>query len=60
VFGDDVFTEDWDWDELALVFDQLAQAHDLNIDSVAKAHARGGPCSGPQRSTQKPVTSSSP
>jgi len=42
VFGDDVFTEDWDWDELALVFDQLAQAHDLNLDSVAKAHARGG------------------
>jgi len=41
VFGDGVFTEDWDWDEIALVHDRLAQASDINIDSTTKAHQRG-------------------
>ena len=41
VFGDGVFTEDWDWDEIALVYDRLAQASDINIDSTTKAHQRG-------------------
>ncbi|GAI29433.1 unnamed protein product, partial [marine sediment metagenome] len=41
VFGEGVFTEDWDWDEIALVHDRLAQASDINIDSTTKAHHRG-------------------
>ena len=41
VFGDGVFTEDWDWEEIDLVFDQLDQDHDLGLTTTAKAHARG-------------------
>jgi|GEM_PF-1428486 len=41
VFGDGVLTEDWDWDEIELVYDQLAQANDLNLDTTTKAHQRG-------------------
>jgi len=40
-FGDSVFTEDWDWDEVELVLDKLAQAHDINLDTTTKAHQRG-------------------
>jgi hypothetical protein len=40
-FGDSVFTEDWDWDEVELVWDKLAQAYDMNLDTTAKAHQRG-------------------
>jgi hypothetical protein len=41
VFGSSVFTEDWDWEEIDLVYDRLAQIHDLNLDSETEAHARG-------------------
>jgi len=41
VFGVDVFTEDWDWDEISLVYDRLAQASDINIFDTTKAHQRG-------------------
>jgi hypothetical protein len=41
VFGDEVFTEDWDWPEIELVLDILGQAQDLNLDTAASAHARG-------------------
>ena len=41
VFGDGVFTEDWDWDEISQVYDQLAQSNDINLDSTTKAHYRG-------------------
>jgi hypothetical protein len=34
-------TEDWDWEEIDLVYDRLAQAHDINLDTEAEAHARG-------------------
>ena len=34
-------TEDWDWDEIDLVYDRLAQIHDINLDTAAEAHARG-------------------
>jgi hypothetical protein len=34
-------TEDWDWEEIALVYDRLAQIHDINLDTEASAHARG-------------------
>ncbi|MBM3156957.1 MAG: hypothetical protein FJ004_06695 [Chloroflexi bacterium] len=41
VFGSGVFTEDWDWDEIELVYDRLAQVHDINLDTAAGAHDRG-------------------
>jgi hypothetical protein len=41
VFGSGVFTEDWDWEEIDLVYDRLAQVHDINLDTAAEAHARG-------------------
>jgi len=41
VFGSGVFTEDWDWEEIDLVYDRLAQVHDINLDTEADAHARG-------------------
>ena len=41
VFGDGVFTEDWDWDEISHVYDQLAQVTDINLDTTTKAHYRG-------------------
>jgi hypothetical protein len=40
VFGDGVFVELFDWEELDLVFDTLAQVHDLNLDTAEKAYAR--------------------
>jgi hypothetical protein len=41
VFGSGVFTEDWDWEEVDLVYDRLAQVHDINLDTATEAHARG-------------------
>ncbi len=41
VFGNGVFTEDWDWDEIALVHNRLAQVNDLNLETTTKAHQRG-------------------
>jgi hypothetical protein len=41
VFGSGVFTEDWDWEEIDLVYDRLAQVHDINLDTAAETHARG-------------------
>ena len=41
VFGDGIFTEDWDWDEISQVYDHLAQAKDINLDTTTKAHYRG-------------------
>lgn len=41
VYGDEVVTEDWDWNEIALVYDRLAQASDLNLNTAEKAHQRG-------------------
>ncbi|MCK4300998.1 MAG: hypothetical protein KAX80_15765, partial [Planctomycetes bacterium] len=45
VFGIDpvdapLFTQDFDWDEIALVYDRLAQAIDINLDTTTKAHQR--------------------
>jgi hypothetical protein len=34
-------TEDWDWEEIDLIYDRLAQLHDINLDTSAEAHARG-------------------
>ncbi len=34
-------TEDCDWDEIDLVYDRLAQVHDINLTASAGAHARG-------------------
>ena len=34
-------TEDWDWEEIDLVYDRLSQVHDINLDTSAEAHARG-------------------
>ena len=36
-----MFTEDWDWDEIALVHNRLAQVNDLNLETTTKAHQRG-------------------
>ena len=36
-----IFTEDWDWDEIALVYDILAQAKDINLTTTTKCHERG-------------------
>jgi len=41
VFGDGVFTEDWDWDEISQVYDRLIQAKDINLDTTIRAHYRG-------------------
>ena len=41
VFGDGVFTEDWEWDEISQVYDRLSQAKDINLDTTTKAHYRG-------------------
>jgi len=41
VFGDDVFTEDFDWTDLDRGYDNVAQASDVNLDTTAKAHQRG-------------------
>lgn len=41
VFGDGVFTEDWDWEQIALIYDQLDQDHDMALTTTTKAHARG-------------------
>lgn len=41
VFGSSAFTEDWDWDELNLLFDRLAQAQDINLTTTTRAHERG-------------------
>jgi hypothetical protein len=34
-------TENWDWEEVDLVYDRLAQVHDINLNTAAEAHARG-------------------
>ena len=39
VFGDGVFTEDWD--EISQVYDQLAQVTDINLDTTTRTHYRG-------------------
>ena len=41
VFGDGVFVEDWDWDEISQVYDRLAQVKDINLNTTTKAHYRG-------------------
>ena len=41
VFGDGVFTEDWEWDEISQVYDRLTQIIDTNLDTATKAHYRG-------------------
>ena len=41
VFGDELVTEDWDWDEVEQVYDRVAQARDLNLDTTDEAHQRG-------------------
>ena len=40
VFGNGVFTEDWEWDEISQVYDQLAQVKDINLNTITKAHYR--------------------
>jgi len=34
-------TEDWNWEEVDLVYDRLAQVHDINLDTIAETHAKG-------------------
>jgi hypothetical protein len=41
VTGDDVFTEDFDWDSIDLIYDSIAHDHDLTLDTTTRAHARG-------------------
>jgi hypothetical protein len=41
VFGSGRVTEDWGWDEVEVVYDRLAQVHDINLDTTEKAHQRG-------------------
>ena len=41
VFGDEVFTEDFDWTDIDRAYDNVAQASDVNLDTTAKAHQRG-------------------
>lgn len=41
VYGDGIMSERFDWDEIANVYDRLGQVHDLNLDTLAKAEARG-------------------
>jgi len=41
VYGDGIVSEEFDWDEIDKVYDRLGQVHDLNLDTLAKAEARG-------------------
>ncbi|MBA7596051.1 hypothetical protein ES703_07031 [subsurface metagenome] len=41
VYGDGIMRETFDWDEIAKIYDRLGQVHDLNLDTLAKAKARG-------------------
>jgi len=41
VYGEGVLSESFSWAEIAKVYDRLRQVHDLNLDTVAKAQARG-------------------
>jgi hypothetical protein len=41
VYGDGIMSERFDWDEIANIYDRLGQVHDLNLDTLAKAEARG-------------------
>jgi len=41
VFGSDLVTEEWDWDEVDVVYDRIAQVHDINLNTTEKAHQRG-------------------
>lgn len=41
VYGDGVVTEDWDWGDIALTYDRLEQAGDMNLASAADAHQTG-------------------
>lgn len=41
VYGDSIFTEDWDWSEIELAYDRLAQVGDINLDTTTRAHQRG-------------------
>ena len=41
VYGDGLISERFDWEEIAKVYDRLAQIHDLNLDTLAKAEERG-------------------
>lgn len=36
-----ILTEDWDWDELNLVYDILTQAKDINLTGTVEGHERG-------------------
>ncbi len=40
VFGDDLFVEAFDWDEIEDAYDRVRQVHDLNLDTVARAQDR--------------------
>ena len=37
VFGDRVFSEDFEWTDMPLVYNRLKQVHDLNLDTEGKA-----------------------
>ncbi|MFQ5886638.1 MAG: hypothetical protein ACE5II_05345, partial [Anaerolineae bacterium] len=41
VYGDGIMSERFDWEEIAKVYDQLGQVHDLNLDTLTKAEERG-------------------
>jgi hypothetical protein len=40
VFGDGPFVEAFGWDEIEDAYDRIRQAHDLNLDTVARAQDR--------------------
>jgi hypothetical protein len=41
VTGDGVFTEDFNWTHIDLMFDIIGQDDDLTLDTTTRAHARG-------------------
>ena len=41
IYGDGIMSERFDWEEIADIYDRLGQVHDLNLDTLAKAEARG-------------------
>ena len=41
VYGDGIMSERFAWDEIARIYDRLGQVHDLNLDALAQAEARG-------------------
>ena len=41
VFGQGIMSERFNWDEIARVYDRLGQVHDINLETLEMAEARG-------------------